>query len=933
MRESLLKELEATAFLDAGSSSYVEDLYEQYIKDPKSVDEKWQNYFAKLKQESQSSEIPHSEVRAAFQSLAQQATGIGVLSDESSALARVKSLINSYRYLGHFEAELDPLKRPRNHKMAELTPEYHGLTVSDLEMSFTIEGLNTQSSKLKDIIGIMRKTYCGHIASEYMYIVDQQEREWIQKRLETVHAQPELNREEKHRILERLTAAEGLEKYLGLKYVGQKRFSLEGGESLIPLLDEMIQRAGSKSAREVILGMAHRGRLNALINLLGKSPEQLFGEFEQSVAVHGSGDVKYHKGFSSDVETAGGPVHLALAFNPSHLEIVSPVAAGSVRARQMRRGDGQRNQVLSIQVHGDAAFAGQGVVMETFAMSHTRGYNIGGTIHVVINNQVGFTTDPRCSRSGEYCTDIAKMSSAPVFHVNGDDPEAVFFVAQLALDYRLTFNKDVVIDMVCYRRHGHNESDEPSATQPLMYKVIRKQTTTRKMYAEALMQSGEFERADVDKINKDYRAALEAGRVVAPGVIEGVNLRDHAADWGPYIGNDWDTPYDNSLPKEKLQALAKRMEQLPEDFKLQPQVKKTLDKRGQMTLGQEPIDWGYAENLAYASLLVEDFDVRLAGQDCGRGTFSHRHAALHNQENDATYYPLEHLADKQGKFIVIDSLLSEEAVLAYEYGHATAEPLAMTIWEAQFGDFANGAQVVFDQFISSGEQKWGRLCGLTVLLPHGFEGQGPEHSSARLERFLQLSAQHNIQVCVPTTPGQIYHLIRRQMVRKCRKPLIVMTPKSLLRSPLAVSSLDDLAHGHYHNIIPEIDDLDAKQVNRVVLCSGKVYYDLLSKRRNSDQKDVAIIRIEQLYPFPEAELEKVLAHYGHVKDFIWCQEEPRNQGAWYQSQHHIRTVIGDDRKLHYAGRPAMAAPAEGYPKVHAIEQERLVCDALNLVKV
>ncbi len=631
--------------------------------------------------------------------------------------------------------------------------------------------------------------------------------------------------------------------------------------------------------------------------------------------------------------TTGGEVHLAMAFNPSHLEIVSPVVEGSVRARQDRRNDTTGEKVLPISIHGDAAFAGQGVVLETFQMSQTRGFKTGGTVHIVINNQVGFTiSNPLDARSTEYATDVAKMIQAPILHVNGDDPEAVLFVTQLAVDYRMQFKRDVVIDLVCYRRRGHNEADEPSGTQPLMYQQITKQRTTRELYAESLTKAGIVDDARVQAKIDEYRNALDNGLHVVKSLVKEPN-KELFVDWRPYLGHTWTARHDTSFDLKTLQELSAKLLEIPDGFVVQRQVAKIYEDRQKMQAGGLPINWGYAETMAYATLAFEGHPIRMTGQDIGRGTFSHRHAVLHNQKDAGTYIPLQNLYEGQPRFDLYDSFLSEEAVLAFEYGYSTTTPNALVIWEAQFGDFANGAQVVIDQFITSGEHKWGRLCGLTMLLPHGYEGQGPEHSSARLERYLQLCAEHNIQVCVPTTPAQIYHLLRRQVIRPLRKPLVVLTPKSLLRHKLAISTLEDLADGSFQTVIPEIDTLDAAKVTRLILCSGKVYYDLLEKRRAEGREDIAIVRIEQLYPFPEDDLMEIIAPYTNLTNVVWCQEEPMNQGAWYSSQHHLRRSIGNHNKalgLEYAGRDASAAPACGYASMHAEQQEKLLQDAFTV---
>jgi 2-oxoglutarate dehydrogenase E1 component len=697
----------------------------------------------------------------------------------------------------------------------------------------------------------------------------------------------------------------------------------------------MIQRCGAYRAKEIVIGMAHRGRLNVLINILGKKPSELFAEFEGRASYTSSGDVKYHQGFSSNIMTPGGELHLALAFNPSHLEIVSPVVEGSVRARQDRRGDSEGHSVVPIVIHGDAAFAGQGVVMETFQMSQTRAYKTGGTIHIVLNNQVGFTTSAQeDARSTEYCTDIAKMVQAPIFHVNGDDPEAVLFVTQMAVDYRTEFGKDVVIDLVCYRRRGHNEADEPSVTQPVMYSKIKSQPTTRDLYADKLIGQGVLTKEQDDELVSAYRDSLERGEPLVSSLVSEPNT-SLFVDWTPYLNHPFDLEADTGVDLAELQALAHDINQAPENFALQRQVGKILEDRRKMAAGAMPLNWGAAETLAYATLLKEGYPVRLTGQDVGRGTFSHRHAVLHNQNDAASYVPLKHISSTQAPFTIHDSLLSEEAVLAFEYGYATTAPTGLVIWEAQFGDFANGAQVVIDQFITSGEHKWSRLCGLTMLLPHGYEGQGPEHSSARLERFMQLCAEKNIQVCIPTTPAQVFHMIRRQAVRPLRKPLVVMSPKSLLRHKEAISTIEELALGKFHLVIPEVDDLDNKEVKRTVLCAGKVYYELLAERRVRGLDNIAIVRIEQMYPFPEQELAEVLSAYPKLQDVVWCQEEPMNQGCWYASQHHMRRTLdrmGASLGVRYVGREASAAPAAGYMALHLRQQEALINEALEPLK-
>ncbi|NCF10858.1 MAG: 2-oxoglutarate dehydrogenase E1 component [Gammaproteobacteria bacterium] len=934
-----LKALLETSHLYGGNATFIEELYDQYLENPNSVAEPWRDFFDRMQQEGLR-DRSHSSVIESFRRkdgggrIVVQAAG-GMDARAAEKQAAVLRLINAWRVRGHQLSAIDPLqlnKELHEPPPRDLDPLFHHLTEQDMDTEFNTGSLVApERMTLREIFDFCIQVYGGTIGAEYMHITRTPEKRWIQARLEGSRAKLELSDERRVALLERTTAAEGLERYLHSKYVGQKRFSLEGGESLIPMLDEMLQRAGSHGIKETAIGMAHRGRLNVLINILGKSPRELFEEFEgkKKKTGKGSGDVKYHMGFSSDMETPGGTLHLALGFNPSHLEIINPVIEGSVRARQQRRDDHTGKQVLPILIHGDAAFAGQGVVMETLQMSNTRGYTTGGTVHIVINNQVGFTTsNPVDSRSTFHCTEVAKMVQAPIFHVNGDDPEAVLFVTQLALDYRMEFGKDVVIDLVCYRRHGHNEADEPAATQPTMYQIIRARPTTRQLYAEKLTEAGVLAPGEGDKMVTAYRDALDEGRLVAKGIVESKPSK-FSVDWTPYLDKEWTDEGDTSIKPARLRQLADTLLDLPEGVELHARVARIYADRRKMAAGAAPADWGFAETMAYASLLTEGYPVRLSGQDCGRGTFFHRHAVLHNQTDGSNYIPLQNLAEDQARFIVIDSLLSEEAVMGFEYGFSTADPTSLVIWEGQFGDFANGAQVVIDQFISSGESKWNRLCGLALFLPHGFEGQGPEHSSARLERYLQLCAEYNMQVCVPTTPAQIFHLIRRQMVRNFRKPLVVMTPKSLLRHKQAVSSLEELTSGQYRTIIDEIDEIDGKKVKRVVLCSGKVYYDLLEARRAQELDDVAIVRMEQLYPFPREALVELMKRYPNAKQVVWCQEEPRNQGAWYQQRHHYKICIGPKRKLYYAGRNASASPAAGSFAEHAAQQQALVEKALT----
>lgn len=935
MHNGVMKAWLESSHLAGANATYVEDLYELYLSDPDLVSEEWKRVFDGLPmQPDHVVEQPHSRVRDYFRRLAQETKHYNVqVSDPEVDAKQVKvlQLINAYRFRGHEAAQLDPLGLWKRPPVAELDPSFHNLTEDDMEETFNVGSfaVGADTMKLKDIYQSLNKIYCGSVGAEYMHIIDTEQKRWIQQRLEPVLGQPTFTLEEKRTFLDELTAAEGLERYLGAKFPGAKRFSLEGGDALIPMMKELIRHAGTHGMREVVIGMAHRGRLNMLVNVLGKKPQDLFDEFAgKHDETWGTGDVKYHQGFSADFATPGGDVHLALAFNPSHLEIVNPVVIGSVRARQDRLGDSEGSRVLPITIHGDSAIAGQGVVAETFNMSLARGYCVGGTVRIVINNQVGFTTsNPRDTRSTMYCTDIAKMVQAPILHVNSDDPEAVAFVTRMALDYRNEFKRDVVIELVCYRRHGHNEADEPNATQPLMYQKIKKHPTPRKIYADILTDKNECDLETATQLVNEYRDALDHGEVV---VKEWRPMTMHSVDWSPYINREWNENWDNQFPLQRLKELGEKVCQYPESHKLQSRVEKIYHDRMSMVSGEKMLDWGMAETLAYATLVDDGKRIRISGQDSGRGTFFHRHSVLHNQADASTYVPLANIHTKQGPFEVIDSVLSEEAVLAFEYGYATAEPGGLTIWEAQFGDFANGAQVVVDQFISSGEQKWGRLCGLTMLLPHGYEGQGPEHSSARLERYLQLCAEQNMQVVIPSTPAQVYHMLRRQVVRKMRRPLIVMSPKSLLRHPLCTSSMEELANGSFLPAIGEIDPLDAAKVKRVVFCSGKVYYDLLEQRRNNQQDDVAIVRIEQLYPFPIEEVQAAIAPYTNVVDYVWCQEEPQNQGAWYSSQHNFRAAIPVGADLKYAGRPASASPAVGYMSVHLKQQKALIEDALTL---
>jgi 2-oxoglutarate dehydrogenase E1 component len=934
-----MKEFQGTSYLFGGNAPFIEELYEAWLEDPDSVATEWRRWFDQIQQPG-APDVAHQPIREAFARLSSTKRRDGNGHAPTAAVATVErkqvsvlQLINAYRFLGLRHANVDPLKRFPKPEVPELEPAYYGLTEADMNSVFNTGSLvGPEQLPLREILRAVRETYCGSIGVEYMYMSDVAQKRWIQSRFEGARSTPSYAPDYKRHILERLIAAETLEKYLHTRYVGQKRFSLEGGDTLIALLDNLLQRAGEKGIHESVIGLAHRGRLNVLVNTMGKMPKDLFSEFEGKHADNlPSGDVKYHMGFSSDIVTPGGPMHLTLAFNPSHLEIVNPVVEGSVRARQHRRRDRDGKQVLPVLLHGDAAFAGQGVVMETLNLSQTRGYGTGGTVHVIVNNQIGFTTsDVRDTRSTLYCTDVVKMIEAPVFHVNADDPEAVLLATEIALDFRMQFQKDVVIDLVCFRRHGHNEQDEPMVTQPLMYKLISQHPSTRKLYADKLIGQGVIRPEEPDELIKAYRAALDGGYHTNKTILANYHP-PYAVNWEKFRGAKWTQSVDTTVPVPQLKALAEKLTTAPPEFKLHPRVEKVIADRRQMAQGKLPLDWGMAENLAYAALLKDGYAVRLSGQDSGRGTFFHRHAVLHDQARErwdaGAWMPLQHIAENQPDFVVIDSVLSEEAVLGFEYGYATAEPNELVIWEAQFGDFVNGAQVVIDQFIASGEVKWGRMCGLVLMLPHGYEGQGPEHSSARLERFLQLCADYNMQICVPSNPAQMFHMLRRQMIRPFRKPLIIFSPKSMLRHKESVSSLEDLATGGFQPVIGETDDsVVADQVKRVVFCSGKIYYDLRAARRERASNDVAVVRLEQLYPFPHEEFKAQIERYGNAKEIVWCQEEPGNQGAWHRIQHYLLRHMLPQQKLTYALRPSSASPAAGYLALHN-EQQKAVIDA------
>ena len=942
----------SNSYLFGGNAPYVEEMYEQYLNNPNSVTEQWRGYFDSMQNlpatngQVETPDVAHLPVVESFAQRAKQNKFLAFQNANSGTgggkmQVAVQSLISAHRFLGARWSNLDPLKRHDRPSIPELDPAFYGFTDADMDTRYSVNNtyFGEDEMSLRDLLHALRNTYCSNLGIEYMHITDPEEKRWWQERIELCRSTPQFNSDQKRRIMVELTEAEGLERYLHTRYVGQKRFSLEGGESFIASMDALIQHGGAQGIQEIVIAMAHRGRLNVLVNTLGKSPAELFAEFEGK---HGddlpAGDVKYHQGFSSDVSTAGGPVHLNLAFNPSHLEIVNPVVEGSARARQDRRGDTTGDQVLPVQVHGDAAFAGQGVVMETLNLAQTRGYGTCGTVHIVINNQIGFTTsDPRDKGSTLYCTDVVKMIEAPVLHVNGDDPEIVVWATHLALDYRKRFKKDVVIDIVCFRKLGHNEQDTPALTQPLMYKSIGKHPGTRALYAEKLTTQGVLKDGEGDQLVADYRQAMDEGRNFSTAVLTN-HKHMFANDWSRYLGKKWVDATNTGLNLTELKRLGEKITTIPSTFKMHPLVATLIKNRSLMASGDMSLDWGMAEHLAFASLVANGYDVRITGQDSGRGTFVHRHAVLHDQERESwdagTYIPLQHVTD-QGSFTVIVSVLSEEAVLAFEYGYSTTAPNTMVIWEAQFGDFANGAQVVIDQFISSGEVKWGRCSALTLLLPHGYEGQGPEHSSARIERYLQLCADNNMQVVQPTTPAQIFHILRRQMVADYRKPLIIFTPKSLLRHKEAISELTDLATGGFQTIIPEVDktvEVDAKKVKRMLVCSGRVYYDIIAHRREEKDQNVPVLRLEQMYPFPHKAFAAELKKYPHLEEVVWVQDEPQNQGPWFQIQHNLFENLVEGQKLGYAGRPASASPAVGYYATHYEQLKALLQTAFGKQK-
>ena len=914
--------------LFAANAPYVFELYSAWRANPDDVAPHWRELFESIEagrplpaRLPNGGAIPRGNGRAA-----------PVARSGAARQGAVVRLIQLYRLRGYRAARVDPLQLNPNLRSSAPKLEYAGLSEADLDTVFDtgrFGGMDARLLPLRKIREQLEQVYCGPIGVEMAHVSRARERLWLRDRVEAAMLAGPPPDASKRVILRELIAAEGLERYLHTRYVGQKRFSLEGGDSLIPMLYDLIQQAGAKGLQEIVVGMAHRGRINVLVNVLGKAPQTLYAEFAgEAGPLSGKyGDVKYHMGFSSDVTTPGGLAHLVLAFNPSHLEIVNPVVLGSVRARMDRRRDSQGDEILPVLIHGDAAVAGQGVVAETLQLSQARSFATGGTLHLIINNQIGFTTsDPQDARSTPYCSDVAKMIEAPVLHVNGDSPEACVFATRLALDYRQTFRKDVFVDLLCYRRHGHNEADEPAATQPLMYGRIRNHPTTLEQYAQHLCDQGVVTEKEVKAQKAEYRRRLEEGDPL-PEAAQGMVGNEFTVDWDSYRQADPNQEVDTAMSPESVAELGERLGTVPKGVNLHPRVQKVVADRLQMARGERAMDWGFAELMAYGSLLRDGYRVRFTGQDSRRGTFFHRHASLIDQHSGRAYSPLDDVAPKRGAFTITDSLLSEEAVMGFEYGYSTTDPDCLTIWEGQFGDFCNGAQVVIDQFIASGETKWGRMSGLTLFLPHAQEGAGPEHSSARLERFLQLCAQKNMRVCVASTPGQMFHLLRRQMHNHARLPLVVMTPKSLLRNKLSFTPVSALSQGRFQRLVGEVDELG--KARRLVLCAGKLYFDLLESRREGGITDVAIARIEQLYPFPHDLCRKLLERYADVEDIVWAQEEPKNQGAWYHVRARMERSLREGQRLTYMGRSGAASPAPGSMQLHRLQQYAVVEQVLN----
>ncbi|MCZ6748319.1 MAG: 2-oxoglutarate dehydrogenase E1 component [SAR324 cluster bacterium] len=947
--------------LSGVNSEFLEDLYRNYLEAPASLDPQWRAFFDAVanghsalgRRSSPSGGYrgdggsagpqvgpgagpkvgPARQADASMFTVPEQhAAGPG-LSGDGAKQSGVFQLINNYRVFGHTRANLDPLGRPHLERPPDLSLQFFGLSEADLDETYSTGTLVAPSTRtLREIVDQVTQTYCGPVGMEYMMIRDQSQRLWLQQAMEQTWNRPRFDKETRRDILTMLTRAELFEKFLHTKFVGQKRFSLEGAETLITLLDGLVEEAAELGVEEIVMGMSHRGRLNVLVNVMEKAPQFVFSEFEDATDINpldGTGDVKYHLGYSSDRKTRSGrEIHLSLSFNPSHLEAVNPVVEGNVRAKQDRRGDRERTQVMPVLMHGDAAFAGQGLVPETLNLSQLEGYTTGGTIHIIVNNQIGFTTHPRFARSFAYPSDMAKILLVPVFHVNGDDPEAVHHVVKLAVNFRQTFHTDVVIDMFCYRRHGHNEMDEPSFTQPLTYKLVRQHPSTLEIYSAKLREEGVLSAEEIGTIQQNHRAVLDrALEETRANGIRSVTDTLHGA-WTGLERHDPRQIVVTEVNREVLQEISDDLTSCPEGFTPHPRIAKLLETRRQMMAGEVRIDWGFGELLAYGSLLREGYHVRLSGQDCTRGTFSHRHANLVDIETGEDYTALQHLTTPRGVFSIHDSPLSEAGVLGFDFGYSLADPLSLILWEAQFGDFANGAQVIVDQFIASSEVKWLRMSGLVMLLPHGFEGQGPEHSSARIERFLQLCAEDNIQVCYATTPAQNFHMLRRQIRRSFRKPLISMAPKSLLRHPLATSTIADLINGTFREVLYERDAIPPEGVRRIVFCSGKVYYDLLAERRKRELEHVALVRLEQLYPFPVDQAKEVLGQYPNVKEACWVQEDPQNMGAWTFVQPRMEALLPKKLKLRYVGRPAAASPAVGSHRAHAEEQKAIVAEAL-----
>jgi 2-oxoglutarate dehydrogenase E1 component len=962
--------LAATAFLSGTNAAFIEQLYARYCADPDSVDPSWRSYFAQMGEQALTPaqlgrgpawrrdtplSLPKDEITAALTGVPSPSPGghaLPAAPSSASALESIRAvqLIRAWRVMGHLDADLDPLGITPRTPHAQLDPAFYGFSGAALDEPVFIGGvMGMDSATPRQLVEMLSRTYCGRVGYEFMHITDPEQRDWLQKRIEGEDKDIKFTPEGKKAILNKLIEAEGFERFAANRFVGTKRFGLDGGEATIPALEQIIKRGGQLGVKEIVLGMAHRGRLNVLANVMAKPYRQLFHEFQGGAAnpgdVGGSGDVKYHLGASSDREFDGHKVHLSLTANPSHLEAEDSVVLGKARAKQAQLGDiVTRASVLPLLIHGDAAFAGQGVVAECFAMSGTKGFRTGGTMHFVINNQIGFTTAPIYSRSSPYCTDIALMVQAPIFHVNGDDPEAVVHVARIATEFRQIFHKDVVIDMICYRRFGHNETDEPSFTQPQMYRAIKDHPTTLQLYAKRLVSEGTLAQADMDAMAAAFSRRLDeefdASKSHLPNRADWLDGRWAGFEAAPKKG---DRRGDTGVDVNVLKKVGKALVTVPEGFHLHKTIARQLEAKAKMFETGQGFDWATAEALAFGTLIEEGTDVRLSGQDSSRGTFSQRHSALVDQQDESRYLPLNHIRPQGGGYEVVDSLLSEEAVLGFEYGYTLAEPKALVLWEAQFGDFANGAQVVIDQFISSGEMKWLRMCGLVMLLPHGYEGQGPEHSSARLERYLQLCAQDNMQVCVPTTPANYFHMLRRQMHRPFRKPLIVMTPKSLLRHKKCTSFLSDMVPGaSFHRVLRDqaevvpgattVKPVPDAQIRRVVLCSGKVYFDLMEEREKRGESRIQILRIEQLYPFPESVLAQELNRFPQA-EIVWCQEEPQNQGAWTFVRPRIEATIaqsGGKLPIRYAGRPEYASTAAGLMKQHLAELAAFLDEALSL---